>query len=260
MAQEYYAVWSTADTPMEIVVTGGGAGTYTMPSTGETHFCHIELGNLDPLGIYEYCDSFVTGLGAQAGMTAAGFTITFDSSTYQYTISHASTFAVSWAASTACTNAMYALGFNADLSGSNSYTSTVRPYYLIVPAISARSQDSDVYEPDEVSQEAVSDGGMAYVVSKETEELLRDWQQQMESKAATLGRSAAASVPWTWEHFFKHLRGRYPFYLNDSEQRVYTLRAEGASFNMETRVRVSPDYDDLWNISLKARQIDMDLP
>ena len=40
----------------------------------------------------------------------------------------------------------------------------MRPYYLMVPAIAGRTEFTDVYEPDDLAEEAVSDGGDAFVV------------------------------------------------------------------------------------------------
>ena len=135
-------------------------------------------------------------------------------------------------------------------------TSDVRPYYVIVPAITARSQVSDVYEPDDIVSEAVSDGGTSFAISKDTTETFSDWEQQMESASATLARSAVAAVPWTWEAFFKHLRGAYPFRLVDgSTSTVHTLREKGAAFTGTTRRRVAVDYDDLWIIMLMTRDL-----
>ena len=75
-------------------------------------------------------------------------------------------------------------------------------------------------------------------------------------REAKLARSAVAAVPWTWEAFFKHLRGAYPFRLVDgSTSTVHTLREKGAAFTGTTRRRVAVDYDDLWIIMLMTRDL-----
>ena len=202
------------------------------------------------------------GVAVKAMMDAAGggpYTVTFAVDTgvpgITYTVSRAVgnfTFAFSGAAGTRLRRA---LGFGADLSGATSYTSTIRPYYCNVPEIGARSDFSDVYEPNDIVEEAVSDGGTAYAVARNTSELWSDWTQQMETKEETLTRSAAALVPWTWQDFVRHVRGQHPFAVyssSDGSHTVHKLRADGAYSHPE---RVSPDYDGLWNIPFRTRDL-----
>lgn len=201
--------------------------------------------------------AFRSQLQTQLNTAAAGnnFVVSYDTATAAYTIGGDYDFTLTWTG-TGGTNLKRALGFTADLSGADSYTSTVRPYYVINAAIAARSQFSDVYEPDDIVVEAVADGGSPYAVSKDTEELWSDWLQYGESKAATLSASATASVPWTWQHFFKHLRGQHAFGTYDGTTvNVYKLRDKGASFNAQVRSRVVADYDDLWQIRFFCRHL-----
>lgn len=250
MSLIYYAAWDVTALPMTLTVTGTGAGSYSLSAS--QMYAHYELGN-DP-GTGLYIDSLGSGL-AIAGLTAAGFTVSLNLTTLRYTISRgAGTFALTFSTD-AQLNMMYALGFTASTGLATSHTGTAAPYYLIQAAIGGRSQYSDLYEPDDLAQEAVSDGGSAFIVSKDTDELWCDWVQQMESKQATLTRAAAGSQ-WTWQDFFKHCRGTYPFgVIGDGDDHLYQLRAEGAHFGIDTRQRVTPDYDDLWNISLRTRYL-----
>lgn len=187
--------------------------------------------------------------------TGNNFVVTYDFATAAYTIEGDYDFTLTWTG-TGGTNLQRALGFTATCSGSDGYTSTVRPYYVIMAAIAARSQFSDVYEPDDIVVEAVADGGASFAVSKDTEELWADWLQYGESKAATIAGSAVAGVPWTWQHFFKHLRGQHPFGTYDgTTANIYKLRDKGASFNAQVRSRVVADYDDLWQIRFFCRHL-----
>jgi hypothetical protein len=153
-----------------------------------------------------------------------------------------------------------ALGFTATLSGANSYTSTVRPYYVTVPIISGRSLRSpDVFEPDDLVEESSADDDTTFGIVKErgaaaTQIMHADWSQMMESQEATFIRSAVAAAPWTWEHFFKHCRATHPFTVTDGATTTcHTLRAEGASFSQRVVERIAADYAGLWKLNFKTR-------
>jgi hypothetical protein len=251
MATYYLAGWDTAAIGTFSVVIGGTVGSGTATVTAST-YSHTDLSSVTGTGTYT---AFATAVQTALNAVVAGWTVSYSTSTYAYTISHATAFTLTWTG-TGGTNLQRALGFTATVGSTTSATSTVRPYYVIVPAISARSQVSDVYEPDDIVSEAVSDGGTSFAISKDTTETFSDWEQQMESASATLARSAVAAVPWTWEAFFKHCRGAYPFRLVDgSTSTVHKLREKGAAFTGTTRRRVAVDYDDLWIIMLMTRDL-----
>jgi hypothetical protein len=251
MATYYLAGWDTAAIGTFSVVIGGTVGSGTATVTAST-YSHTDLSSVTGTNTYT---AFATAVQTALNAVVAGWTVSYSTSTYAYTISHATAFTLTWTG-TGGTNLQRALGFTATVGSTTSATSTVRPYYVIVPAISARSQVSDVYEPDDIVKEAVSDGGSSFAISKDTTETFSDWEQQMESASATLARSAVAAVPWTWEAFFKHLRGAYPFRLVDgSTSTVHKLREKGAAFTGTTRRRVAVDYDDLWIIMLMTRDL-----
>ena len=251
MATYYLAGWDTAAIGTFSVVIGGTVGSGTATVTAST-YSHTDLSSVTGTNTYT---AFATAVQAALNAVVAGWTVSYSTSTYAYTISHATAFTLTWTG-TGGTNLQRALGFTATVGSTTSATSTVRPYYVIVPAITARSQVSDVYEPDDIVKEAVSDGGTSFAISKDTTETFSDWEQQMESASATLARSAVASVPWTWEAFFKHCRGAYPFRLVDgSTSTVHKLREKGAAFTGTTRRRVAVDYDDLWIIMLMTRDL-----
>jgi hypothetical protein len=251
MATYYLAGWDTAAIGTFSVVVGGTVGSGTATVTAST-YAHTDLSSVTGTGTYT---AFAAAVQTALNAVVAGWTVSYSTSTYAYTISHATAFTLTWTG-TGGTNLQRALGFTATVGSTTSATSTVRPYYVIVPAITARSQVSDVYEPDDIVKEAVSDGGTSFAISKDTTETFSDWEQQMESASATLARSAVAAVPWTWEAFFKHLRGAYPFRLVDgSTSTVHKLREKGAAFTGTTRRRVAVDYDDLWIIMLMTRDL-----
>jgi hypothetical protein len=251
MATYYLAGWDTAAIGTFSVVVGGAVGSGTATVAADT-YSHTDLSAV--MGTGEYT-AFAAAVQTALNVVAAGWTVSYSTTTHAYTISNATAFTLTWTGD-AGKNLQRALGFTASVGSTTSATSTVRPYYVIVPAITARSQVSDVYEPDDIVKEAVSDGGSSFAISKDTTETLSDWEQQMESRTATLARAAVAAVPWTWEAFFKHCRGAYPFRLVDgSTSTVHTLREKGAAFTGTTRRRVAVDYDDLWIIMLMTRDL-----
>lgn len=190
--------------------------------------------------------------GAFSAATGTGVSVVWSNSTGLYTVSRATNFTMAF--SSASDLRMRAtLGFTSNKSGANSYTSDVRPYYLIIPAIGALTATTDVFDPDDLAEEAVSDGGEAFVVSRSTSDQLWDWSHAMETKAAVMSRAAAAAVPWTWQHFHAHHRTGLPFVVasnNVGEGAVHRLRAKGVPFRPE---RVEADYDALWTIRLQTR-------
>lgn len=236
---------------LSVVVGGVASGTATVASGT---YCHISISSVTGGTTYR---ALYYGVDTALAVVDAGFSCSFDATTLAYTISHASNFTLTWTG-TGGENLRKALGFSADLSGSNSYTSDVRPFYVIEAEIDGRSQYTDVYEPDDIAEDAVSDGGDAFGVSKDTTELWCDWLQSMETKEATLSRSATSAVPWTWEHFFKHCRNDQPFLVtgdSDSTGIVYKLRGDFASFGLNIRRPHTADYAELWDLQFYTRDL-----
>jgi hypothetical protein len=256
---KYYPTFSLAD--FSISVSGTDAGVYYPVYAGGTSAsfaCHLPLtaipgGTLSDVGF-----PYAVGALSQSwsAMTLAGFNINYNDTTMQYTIANpGGAFSISWSETT-----RVAFGFTGSLSGASSYTSHVRPYYVIAPAIEARSGDSGPYEPDDIVKESVSDGGTAFLMSMDTIEIRRDWTQPFESHEASQTNKATTAVPWTWQDFFKHCRSlNLPFLVTD-ENLIYTLRAEGAVYGTATRTRVAADWDSLWNIKLMTREYEVTLP
>ena len=188
--------------------------------------------------------------------TGGSYTVSYSSSTHQYTISQASTFTLDLSGGASDTRLAQALGMTATShSGANSYTSTVRPYYVIVPTELARSAMLPfVYEPNDIVTEAVSDGGTSYAVAKNTTELWADWSQTMEAKAACFTLYATNAVPWTWQAFFKQVRGQHPFAVYESAlyNAAHKLRADGAYFKVTP---ATPDWDALFIVKFATRYL-----
>jgi hypothetical protein len=189
--------------------------------------------------------------------TSSTFTVAWSYTTGKYTISRAANFTLAFS-TLADLRLRAALGFTGDKSGTNTYTSDEVPKYVLLPAITARTAVSNVYEPEGLVEEAVSDGGDAYGTTLRTGELLSDWTQAYESKAATFSRSATTPTHgWCWQAFFAHHRGTHPFGVtgpgtDDVTFPLYMLRADGASFAPQ---RVTSDDDTYWSIPFRCRDL-----
>lgn len=200
---------------------------------------------------------FTTQLAAAFDAAGGGpWTVTHSLTTGKYTVSRATTFTLTFS-SAADLRLRAALGFTGNKSGAATYTSDEVPKYVLLPAITARSSVSGVYEADDIVEEAVSDGGDPYGTALRTGELLSDWTQTMESKAATFSRAATVGNAWCWQAFFAHHRGTHPFGVtgsgdDESGYPCYLLRADGASFHA---LRVTADDDTYWNIPFRCRDL-----
>lgn len=183
--------------------------------------------------------------------TASTFTVAFNTTTGLYTISRATNFTLSFS-SASDLRLRAALGFTGNKSGANSYTSDVRPYYLIVPVVEALTDTTDEYEPDDIAEESVADDGEAFTIARTTSDTYWDWTHAVETKAACFTREAAAAAPWTWQHFFAHARKGLPFVRGPSTGYVHRLRAEGMSFRPS---RMTADYDGQWTVRLLTRYL-----
>ena len=155
--------------------------------------------------------------------------------------------------------------YNILLSGASEYSSNVRPYFVINPAIPGRSNMSDEYEEEGGVSEAVADDGTAYHVAKDGLAIYSDWVQMGETSADTFTatgagtpvfkRDATAAVPWSYQHAWEHSRtlGAAPFLVVDSgtsESAVHRFRSDGSSLK-PTRFG-SQDFD-LWNVPFRTR-------
>lgn len=183
--------------------------------------------------------------------TGSTFTVAFNTSTGLYTVSRATNFTLSFSTA-ADLRLRAALGFTGNKSGSNSYTSDVSPYYLMIPQVAALTDTTDEYESEDVAEEVVGDDGAAFTVARTTADVLWDWSHSVETKAATFTREAAAAYPWTWQHFFAHTRKGLPFVRGPSTGYAHRMRAEGMRF---APTRLERDYDGLWTVRLLTRYL-----
>lgn len=184
------------------------------------------------------------------------FTVTFSTTTFKYTISCTSTFGA-----TGLTPSLQLLGFNAVLSGSDSYTSTYVPVFITSSDHDHMSNVSDEYESNGVGSLAISDGGRPLGIARTKSINFMDWMQQFEPISSTFTRKGTYSksashleMPWTFQSLFEHCRSVYPFVVYNEDYwsghyPVFLLRDDGANFKPQ---RAIPDYDGYWHIPFRT--------
>lgn len=238
-------------------------------------------------GLYMHGDvqGIADGVSILAFSTAVeglitGLTCTFSLSTLKYTLSAAGTFSVTWTGAAGVVM-QELLGFSGNLSAASSYTSDLRPKYLVVSRLAGQSEVHETYEPGGRIAYAESDNGQAYSTHPVELPTYRDWTQPFETlegptDAEWSGNSAiggtavrtanvgvATKITWTWEALIKHLRATYPFALVDratsteGEGQLYKMRGEAAHFDP---TRITADYDGHWSIPFRTRQLDATTP
>ena len=245
----------------------GGGLTGNLGFTSGLYMHGDVAGTADGVSILSFC--------ADIEAAISGLTCTLSLSTLKYTLSAAGTFSVTWTG-TAGAVLRDILGFSGDLSAASSYTSTVRPKYLIVSRLAGQSEVHETYEPGGRIAYAESDNGQAYSTHPVELPTYRDWVQPFETQAGptdgewnasgsvggtavrTADVGSATKVTWTWEAMTKHLRATYPFGLVDratstkGEGQLYKMRGEAAHFDP---TRITADYDGHWSIPLRTRQL-----
>jgi hypothetical protein len=220
-------------------------------------------------GFYEnFYGVLANYLNDPSALSPAAFDVSWSRET-GYTITSSDPFEVNFSAASdadAGARAAALLGFSGDLSGSNTYSSDVRPSYFIVPAIGARTKPSDEKEPPGVTSEGVTDSGGTCQRSRRSSEIHDDWEQAGEDMRDVSGgafeagtpvyrRQATAAVPWTYQHAWAHhKKGFDPFIAADDDlgETVHRMRAEGCSFKP---ARIAGVDVDVWSIPFRTRQI-----
>jgi hypothetical protein len=231
-----------------VQVTDAG-GTNTIAFSSGT-YSHVDISTV----VTDYASfpaALQTALNAASNLTGT-YTVTYSAVENRYTISSNITFSYA----SANTVALRILGRSAaagsaSLEGASYVVVSSRlAYYGILGAMGAASNKSDDYEPNAITEGAVADDGTPYAVSVTTAPVYCDFVLPLEPKAKTHERAATATVPWTFQHFFRHVRGSEPFaVVDDIETTVHKLRADATHFRPE---RVTVDYDDHWNVPFQT--------
>lgn len=226
-------------------------GTFTLEMDDGT-YCHEDASGYAMSADYTaFAAALKAALEAQNG-SARTYTITYNTGTGKYTIA-IDNGTVSLTFSTQAergTNLRQAIGMTGDRSGSQSYTSQAKCFYVIHTEYDGLREYSDDYEDIGGSHVSRSTNGKIYGVTTTGRQMLSDWVIPLEPHAATFERSAASAVPWTWQHFFAHCRVIVPFLMvYDTETSCHQLREDGDAFKPR---RVQEDYNDWWDIDFRT--------
>ena len=262
--QDYHAGWDFERIGSASVQFTDSGGSWTMTfSTG--NYSHIDLSSA--MGTGEYTD-FITAI--QAAITAAArgvtYTTSFNTSTLSYSFdTNSGTLAMTFSG-TAGTIMRHILGFTGNVAATSSaITSNARPYYVCRAIHDGQTNYSDEYESSEGIYEAEADDGSAYSIARSTVPVYADWEQYLEEKAppaaiATAGTGvfeyvATTTVPWTWQHYYEHVRASEPFALYDNgtgDGLVCRMRKDTATFKPG---RSMSEYDGYFNLRFNTRLI-----
>lgn len=228
------------------------AGTVVTMWAG--HFAHVDLSAVD-----SDCVSFASAL--QAALVDAGFAsalVTYSTATHQYTlVNGGAPFAISFAIGGAGTRMARTLGFTS--GGTNTaHTSTVRPYYVIVPALDARSGYSGLAAGD-VSTRAESSDGRGFVIGPSRRRARASWEHLHEPRSAVFAYDASSDAPWTWQHLWEHAGPRSSLIYIEPEAGdpepagVWQLR--NPDWTPDTHQRQYQDADMAWRIRVEATRL-----
>lgn len=270
--QDYYAGWDYARI---------GSGTFTLTASTGAHgadtvtwntgtYSHIDLSSVTGTSTYvSWATTLQTYLNSLGGGRPT-YTVTFSTTTMRYSFSASSgTLALAFPATAAGTRAKHILGFSADVAATSSpIVSDLRPYYAIRAAVEGPSAYT-FYKEDgsKIASDIADDGVSQYGITPRTLAKFIEWEQRMESQSAPASQltsgvassgagvrtgDASSAVPWTWEHFFQHVRLWEPFAFHNTTGPagiVCKMRKEASFFSP---VMVTSDLSSLWNIPIKA--------
>ncbi len=197
MTLRFFATWKHEKVGTATMAITDTSGTYSFSiTTGRSSHIGLtevlsENGNTSNIAS-KFADVLETALNAASAVT---YTVTFNESTLAYTIAAGGTFSMN-----SGTNALMwkILGFNQIAhSGATSYTSDVRPYYLLDVAVGGKSQVSDDYEPGGISFDAEADDGTSYGLSRANSPVYEDFKIAAEPKYTTFAKFGYGYNPIT---------------------------------------------------------------
>lgn len=208
-----------------------------------------------------------------AGTAGAGaYTVAWDPETF-YTVTYsAGAFSMDFRSATIGAGgprAASALGFTSGalISGSSSYASSVRPFYLLIPAAMGRTGVSPDRADSGVATDAATDGGVYGQTSRSSVAINKEWVQAGEDETvigavaydepgtAVHAYKATAAAPWSYQHAWDHaLSYKCAIKVIDDTDGSYAelceMRADGLSFAPRY---TGPDDYAMYSIEFKTR-------
>lgn len=123
-------------------------------------------------------------------------------------------------------------GFGATVSGALTHTGTARPYYYALGDIGGVTDLREPYETqDDLAVDLVANDGTVEGLAHPGAAQRIDFTLPYEPRARLRKRDASASVPYTWDLFFRNARNVMPIVLTlDGVKTVCRLRADACAF------------------------------
>jgi hypothetical protein len=213
-----------------------------------------------------FINHLITAMNASGGLAGTYSLNTFAGTTGKYTIDVTGA-GTGWRlGSGSDAMAGQILGMSEAGAYATSKTSDNAAWFWLASASGGISNVSDDYEAPDIAYDAETDDGNATGIAWSDPPRYYDFSVQVEAAAKVLMRSAAATTPFTFQHFWRHARNVHPFVVvidgtygkstNNpsitaaSQLVVCQLRADSASWRPE---RVNADLDDLWSVPFRTR-------
>lgn len=236
----------------DMIFSDSSGGPYTASiTTGK--FAHIDMTSVDASAT-----AFATALAAAMNAASPGPTIsvTWNASTCTYTFSIASgTLTLSFTGSASTERMRKAVGFLSGKSGSASYNSDTRPFYVIRPVSDGIARTPGEYEITDAVSVVRANDGSTYALSPTTIPIYDEWEHQFESLAAVFSAEATSAVPWTWQHLWAHAGiWQETCVITDlatSKNRGFRLRTP--AFERTTHERMIANSDVYWKVRVDAQ-------
>ena len=241
------------------VTETGGVGTFTATVNGKL-FLRTDgaLASGDYASQVSAYNSLLDELRTRLnGDGTDGYSVTFDVETERITIAHdggGGVTAIALLPLNAVTRQV--LGFGSiEVSGALSHTARAAPYYWIRGTVGYWSKSPGETEAgaQNVAVDVEAHDGTPRSVARSTVPTFFPLTVPLEPAAKVRRRFAPVGTPWTWQHFFAHVRSVAPFVVNDGRDTHFMrLRAEGALFDPRLR---DVDYHDHVDIRLDNRKL-----
>lgn len=248
----------------QITVTRGAFVYATFPFITQKFFQPVADTGSVYASFAAYLKILLDVYSSAAGDTAV-WTVTWSHANLTYTISPS----IGTFTAVLNTQMRQIIGATADISvATASFTSTVRPYYVIRPNNDSWRSDRHDYEPDGIALEEETDDGDAYGLARTAGPRYFEITQLFEPMAAVYDEQASGSVPFTWykafksvRHFERVLLAQAPWTQSSISYGAadifanFRLRAKGASFRPDRHV-ATPAVNTYWKIPLACRLIE----
>jgi len=197
-------------------------------------YTHVNLASVDA-DVHLFSTRIKSAIEAAATLAGSAhtFTVAYDEATRFYTITPDSgTIAVSFSVAGGVTTAgalvaKHVLGRTSNSAAAATFVSNACVYYAIATAEGAQ-MDIAEYEPGDIADVAEGDDGSTAMVARTTAPMYYDCTIPYETRAAVYTHAVVATVPFTWQMFFAHVR---------TQNSVVGLKDSGLAYTVVMRMR-----------------------